>query len=64
MTNTIVLSHARIVQYTQPSIEQRIEIQQKPHALYDGAVFVVWALGFYIITKASCLFLKTVFTKY
>lgn len=24
----------------------------KPHALYDGVVFVVWAFGFYIVCKS------------
>lgn len=44
---------------TNPVVQQPSHIPSKPHALYDEVVFVVWALGLYIIVKSICLLWAT-----
>lgn len=56
MTNSIILKIAPSSTYTNQGYASAQQVQAapatKPHELYDGVVFVVWALGFLVCCKS------------
>lgn len=71
MTNNITnvlhytLVSSPVVTHVSTSVPSRSQCAElpKPHAVYDGVVFVIWAFGAYLAVKSICLLISTIKSK-